>query len=168
MADTSAPSAPFDPRYRPCVGIMVLNDQGLVFVGQRAGAEASDYAWQMPQGGIDEGETPEQAAWRELAEETSITTAELLGESEAWLAYDLPVEALQRWPGKYIGQYKGQAQKWFVFRFRGDDSDIDLTAHDEVEFSDWRWQRMDDLANLVVPFKKAVYEAIVAEFRHYP
>ncbi len=156
-------SSPFGPEYRPCVGIMLLNDRGQVFLGQRAGAENRACSWQMPQGGIDSGETPLQAAWRELAEETSVTNAALLGQSAQWLKYDLPEQALRSWRGRY----KGQAQKWFAFRFLGEDSDIDLTAHTEIEFSDWRWEALDNITDLVVPFKRDVYATVVAEFRAF-
>lgn len=154
---------PFEPKYRPCVGLMVLNRRGQVFLGQRAGAEDSQYSWQMPQGGIDEGETPERAAWRELAEETSMMDVILLGESTSWLTYDLPKKAMRAWKGGY----KGQAQKWFVFRFLGEDSSIDLTKHESIEFSDWRWHSLEGIVDLIVPFKRPVYEAIVSEFRSY-
>jgi putative (di)nucleoside polyphosphate hydrolase len=158
---------PYGPAYRPCVGLMILNQRDQVFLGKRAGLEPGDHAWQMPQGGVDDGETASQAAWRELAEETSITEgeAELLAESAQWLKYDLPDSALKTWEDHGGNKFKGQAQKWFLFRYLGDDSTIDLNAHTEVEFSDWCWGSIDDVADLVVPFKKVVYEAVVDEFR---
>ncbi len=149
-----------DLPYRPCVGVLVFNTQGLVFVGQRSGAEKSVHSWQMPQGGIDDGESPEAAARRELVEETSISSVELLGESRDWLDYDLPPDARGRWAGRY----RGQTQKWFAYRFSGDDSEINLDAHSPAEFSDWRWVALDQVAALIVPFKRSVYEALVDEF----
>ncbi len=146
--------------YRPCVGVMLLNRQGLVFVGQRI--DQTVEAWQMPQGGIDEGETPRQAAIRELVEETGIGQAEFLAESRDWLNYDLPAELV----GKvWRGRYRGQRQKWFAMRFTGRDRDINLqTAHPEFQL--WQWLPMDQLCDSIVPFKRDVYARVVAEFRH--
>ncbi|MGE0746394.1 MAG: RNA pyrophosphohydrolase [Rhodospirillales bacterium] len=144
--------------YRPCVGLMLVNPAGLVFVGRR---DDTPDAWQMPQGGIDDGETPRQAALRELREETGTDRAEIVAESQSWLRYDLPAELRGRlWGGSYVGQ----AQKWFVLRFLGADADFVLDAH-QREFAEWRWAPLDDLPRLIVPFKRAVYEAVVAEFR---
>jgi putative (di)nucleoside polyphosphate hydrolase len=146
------------PGYRPCVGLMLLNRDGLVFVGRR---DDTPDAWQMPQGGIDAGETPREAAMRELREEIGTDRAEILAESRAWLRYDLPEELRGRlWGGGYVGQ----AQKWFALRFLGGDDDIDLDAHHR-EFAAWRWVPLDDLTRLIVPFKRAVYDAVVEEFR---
>jgi putative (di)nucleoside polyphosphate hydrolase len=158
-----------DLPYRPCVGVLVLNRAGLVFIGRRIeGPEHVDatHAWQMPQGGIDKGEEPWPAALRELHEETNIRSVERLGEIADWLQYDIPREIVgQAWKGKY----RGQTQKWFAMRFTGDDSEIDL-AHPagalEPEFSAWRWERMQNIPSLVVPFKRAVYERVVREFAH--
>ncbi len=152
---------PFADRpYRPCVGIMLLNPAGHVFVAQRIDQRVE--AWQMPQGGIDEGETPAAAALRELAEEIGTDKAEILAESPDWIPYDLP-EALADKVWK--GRYRGQTQKWFAMRFTGTDGDIDLdTRH--PEFDAWRWAAMDDLPSLIVPFKRPVYERVVATFRH--
>jgi putative (di)nucleoside polyphosphate hydrolase len=158
-----------DLPYRPCVGVLVLNGAGLVFIGRRIeGPEHVDatHAWQMPQGGIDQGEEPWLAALRELHEETNIRSVEGLGEIADWLQYDIPREIVgQAWKGKY----RGQTQKWFAMRFTGDDSEIDL-AHPagalEPEFSAWRWEPMQNIPSLVVPFKRAVYERVVREFAH--
>ena len=151
--------SPAKPRpYRPCVGVMLLDGRGRAFAGRRIGFHQS--AWQMPQGGIDAGESPRQAALRELAEETAVEAVEILGESRDWHRYDLPEDvAAKAWRGRY----RGQEQKWFAMRFLGTDADIDLDAHDR-EFQEWRWLPPEDLPALVVPFKRAVYEAILAEF----
>ena len=158
-----------DLPYRPCVGVMVLNRDGLAFIGRRIeGPEYIDasHAWQMPQGGIDPGEDPWPAALRELREETNIGSVERLAEIREWLTYDIPREIVgQAWKGKY----RGQKQKWFALRFTGNDSEIDVanpagTHH--PEFSAWRWEPMQNVANLVVPFKRAVYERVVREFAY--
>ncbi|MGN6572105.1 MAG: RNA pyrophosphohydrolase [Pseudolabrys sp.] len=154
--------------YRPCAGIMVINTYGLVFVGRRAGGPEHvdrDHVWQMPQGGIDEGEDPYKAALRELYEETNITSVEKLGEMPGWLAYDIPREIIgEAWGGKY----KGQKQKWYALRFTGEDREINITApgggHHTPEFIDWRWVSMGDLPDLVVPFKRDTYEQVVKAF----
>ena len=157
--------------YRPCAGIMVLNAQGLVFVGRRAGGPEHvdrDHVWQMPQGGIDEGEDPYKAALRELFEETNIKSVEKLGEMPGWLAYDIPREIIgEAWGGKY----KGQKQKWFALRFIGEDREINITmpggGHHTPEFIDWRWVKMRDLPDLVVPFKRDIYARVVKEFAKF-
>jgi putative (di)nucleoside polyphosphate hydrolase len=159
-----------DLPYRACVGTVVLNRAGLVFIGARAdGPEHVDatHAWQMPQGGLDPGEAPWQAALRELYEETNIRSVERLGETNDWLTYDIPPEIIgQAWNGKY----RGQKQKWFALRFTGDEREIDV-AHPggghKPEFLDWRWEPMQNLPALVVPFKRKVYEQVVAEFRRF-
>lgn len=146
--------------YRPCVGVTLFNRQGLVFVARRIDTEME--AWQMPQGGIDEGEEPRVTALRELEEEIGTSKAEIIGESRTWLTYDLPPELV----GKvWKGRYRGQTQKWFAMRFLGDDSDINLeTAH--PEFCAWKWERLERLPNLIVPFKRKIYQDIVSEFAH--
>ena len=146
--------------YRPNVGLMLIASDRRVFVGHRPGAPAG-FAWQMPQGGIDDGEAPVEAAFRELGEEVGTTNALLLRESRDWLAYDVPAENSPKW---WKGRWRGQRQKWFALAFTGQESDIDLAAHHEVEFDDWRWVPARDLPGLVVPFKRAVYEAVVTEF----
>ncbi len=152
-----------DPRpYRRGVGAMLMNDRGLVWVGQRLRkvGEQLDYPWQMPQGGLDDGEDPREAVRRELAEETGVVNAEIIAETEDWLSYDLPPEVSRRiWKGRF----RGQAQKWFVLRFLGREAEIDLNAHDKPEFDAWRWVAMAGLPNLVVPFKRPMYARIVAE-----
>ncbi len=148
-----------DLPYRPCVGIMLINREGLVFVGRRI--DQTMEGWQMPQGGIDEGETPVEAASRELGEEIGTSKAELLREMEGWLSYDLPQHLL----GVALhGRYRGQRQKWLAMRFTGDDSDIDI-ATAEPEFGQWKWLAMEALPRLVVPFKRDTYAAVIAAFR---
>jgi putative (di)nucleoside polyphosphate hydrolase len=156
--------------YRPCVGVVLLNRDGLAFVGRRIGGpEHVDltHVWQLPQGGIDAGEEPWPAALRELREETNVRSVERLGEIAEWLNYDIPPEiAGVAWKG----EYRGQTQKWFAMRFLGADSEIDV-AHPEgaaeAEFSAWRWEPLQNVAALVVPFKRAVYERVVREFSKY-
>ena len=145
------------PGYRPCVGVMLLDRSSRVFVAERIDTPG---AWQMPQGGIDKGETPLEAARRELAEETGTDKAEPVAESRGWLTYDLPPDLAGR---LWRGRFKGQTQKWFAFRFLGQDSDIDIEAH-HPEFARWRWAAMADLPKLIVPFKRRVYEQVVEEF----
>jgi putative (di)nucleoside polyphosphate hydrolase len=153
--------------YRPCVGITVLNREGLAFMGRRIdGPEHVDltHAWQMPQGGIERGEEPWRAALRELREETNIRSVARLGEIAEWLTYDIPAELIgQAWKG----QYRGQTQKWFAVRFAGDESEIDIAHPDGAahpEFSAWRWEPLENIPELVVPFKRAVYDRVVKEF----
>ena len=146
--------------YRRGVGIMLLNALGEVFVAQRIDMPSD--AWQMPQGGIDEGETPESAAWREMQEETGTRDAILLAESRDWYRYDLPAELV---PRLWKGRYRGQEQKWFAFRFTGTDADIAIdSAH--AEFSAWKWTPMATLPQLIVPFKRRLYSELVVEFGH--
>jgi len=156
MPDTSQDSRP----YRPCVGIMVFNPIGSVFVGNRVDVPGDH--WQMPQGGIDKGEEPLDAAFREVHEEIGVPRdkLELIRESAQWLHYDLP-NALSRRIWK--GRYRGQKQRWFAMRFLGTDADIDLTLH-KPEFDRWQWIPLVELPGLIVPFKRDTYEKVVAEF----
>jgi putative (di)nucleoside polyphosphate hydrolase len=148
------------PGYRPCVGIMLLNHDGRVLVGQRIDMP-SDH-WQMPQGGIDPGEDVRTAAMRELKEEIGTNRAEVIAESEDWLSYDVPAEIRRRlWGGRYLGQM----QKWLVMRFTGQDSDIDLDTH-HPEFRAWKWVDIDSLPDLIVPFKRDLYIQLVARYRN--
>jgi putative (di)nucleoside polyphosphate hydrolase len=144
--------------YRPCVGLMLINPAGLLFIGERRGPLLD--AWQMPQGGIDPAEAPRDAARRELREEVGTDRAQLIGESRYWYAYDLPPDL--RPPG-WGCQYRGQSQKWFAFRFTGTDQDIDIAAH-EPEFVRWRWAGADEVLRLVVAFKRPIYQAVLDEF----
>jgi putative (di)nucleoside polyphosphate hydrolase len=143
--------------YRACVGIMLINQAGLVFVGQRLGSGEGN-GWQMPQGGIDEGEEIATAAFRELQEETGVISAEILKISDHWYSYDLPLEN-----NVFKGKYRGQKQKWVAFRFTGNDDEIDI-AQENPEFSEWKWAERETLPALIVPFKREVYENVIAEF----
>jgi putative (di)nucleoside polyphosphate hydrolase len=157
-----------DLSYRPCVGIMVLNEAGQVWIGRRHDApgepEGPGAWWQMPQGGIDASEDPRTAALRELEEETGIRSVTIIAESPGWYTYDLP-ENLR--PKAWGGRYCGQRQKWFVARFHGSDDEIMLVrpGH-EPEFDDWRWASLDELPGLIVAFKRPVYERLVRDFVH--
>ncbi|MDG3041561.1 RNA pyrophosphohydrolase [Roseicyclus marinus] len=144
--------------YRPCVGVVLTHADGRVFAGQRA--DMAEPAWQMPQGGIDKGETPVEAALRELREETGVGAEHVtvLRETAEWLPYDLPKEVLP-----YRGKYRGQTQKWVLMRLDAPDDLIDL-SHEDVEFSDWRWMRGADLLAEIVPFKREIYAAVLREF----
>lgn len=154
--------------YRPCVGILLLNEAGCVWIGkrrQKTGKPALDYAWQMPQGGIDPGEAPRDAAVRELYEETNIRSIRFLAETADWRCYDIPEDVRKK---SWNGVYKGQTQKWFVFRFTGNESEINIHtpangAH-KPEFDDWRWEDLAVVPSLIVPFKRALYDGLVEEF----
>ena len=147
-----------DLPYRPCVGLMLLNASGQIFVGKRI--DQTVEGWQMPQGGIDAGEEPRTAVMRELKEETGTDKAEIIGEMENWLTYDLPPHLVGI---AFHGKYRGQRQKWFALRFLGRDSDIDLHTH-EPEFAEWKWVDMDALPRMIVPFKRDTYAQVIAAF----
>jgi len=157
-----------DLPYRRSAGVVLINRDGAAFVGRRkktreAGPLAG-HEWQMPQGGIDDGEEPFEAALRELYEETNVSSATLIAEAPQWLSYDLPDDARGRWRGRY----RGQTQKWFLLRFVGEESEIDIDrpaggAH-PPEFDAWRWERLEAMPALVVPFKRKVYEEVVSAF----
>ncbi|PZQ97836.1 MAG: RNA pyrophosphohydrolase [Cereibacter sphaeroides] len=152
-----------DLPYRPCAGIALINPQGLVFAGRRI--DNSQEAWQMPQGGIDKGETPRQAAVRELGEEIGVTPDLIasVAKTHHWITYDLPPELLGKvWGGKY----RGQRQKWFLYRYLGRDDQINIQT-EHPEFSEWRWVDADELVKGIVPFKRGVYEQVIASFRAY-
>lgn len=146
--------------YRRNVGVMLVNADGHAFVGQRLDSEVA--AWQMPQGGIDKGEDARAAALRELQEETGVSPdlVTIEAESDGWIAYDLPHDLV---PRIWKGRYRGQQQKWFLMRFHGSDSDVSIDL-DHPEFSEWRWLPVGELVGAIVPFKRAVYEQVVAAF----
>lgn len=150
--------------YRPCVGVMLVNSAGRVFVGKRIDNKEMD-AWQMPQGGIDDGEDLHAAALRELQEETGVAShlVTILAETRDELLYDLPDFLMGKMWG---GKFRGQRQKWLLMRFSGEDTDIDLDAHEHAEFEAWRWVEPEQVPELIVPFKKRVYRQVVEEFRN--
>ncbi|NOD76301.1 MULTISPECIES: RNA pyrophosphohydrolase [unclassified Ruegeria] len=149
--------------YRPCVGLMLINADGRIFVGQRNDRHKD--AWQMPQGGVDKGEDPRDAALRELWEETGVTSdlVEIVAETDGWLPYDLPQDIV---PRIWKGRYRGQEQKWFLLRFVGKDDQINIET-DHPEFSQWKWQAPDRLIDEIVPFKRDVYEQVLAAFEDH-
>jgi putative (di)nucleoside polyphosphate hydrolase len=153
--------------YRPNVGAVLFNAAGLILVARRAdmpNAEGAPGGWQLPQGGMDDGEDPSVAVFRELEEEIGTAKAEILGEHPEWLNYDLPPELI----GKALGgKYRGQTQKWFALRFLGTDSDIRLDLDPHPEFDAWRWARLAELPGMAVPFKRAIYERLALDFARY-
>lgn len=157
--------------YRPCVGIMLFNRSGLVFVGRRRKENIPErlrqgYEWQMPQGGIDAGEDPYQAALRELREETNVSSTTFLAESPDWYCYDLPSDG---WRKASRGRFRGQRQKWFALRFDGYESEINIdepAGGQKPEFDAWRWETIGRLAELIIPFKRPVYDKVVETFGH--
>jgi putative (di)nucleoside polyphosphate hydrolase len=157
--------------YRPCVGVMLINRNGRVFIGDRRKDSTPEhvsngYSWQMPQGGIDDGEKLLDAALRELREETGVTSVSLLAEAPEWYSYDLPEPIIK---GAWRGRYRGQIQKWFALRFEGQDDEINILhpadGH-KAEFEAWRWESIDQIPDLIIPFKRPVYDKVVAAFRH--
>ncbi len=157
--------------YRPCVGIMLINKAGLVFIGRRRNKAlrehvAPNHEWQMPQGGIDDQEEGLIAAKRELLEETGVSSVSFLAEASDWFAYNLPEDIAQE---AWKGRYKGQRQKWFALRFEGEESEINIESPPNglhAEFDAWRWEKMALLPDLIIPFKRPVYERVVSEFAH--
>ena len=147
---------------------MLINSHGLVWIGRRIAKSHDRYArhvWQMPQGGIDEGEEPETAAFRELSEETGVTSTKILGETKGWVNYDLPDHLI----GNALkGQHRGQTQKWFAMQFQGKDDEVNILEKQEhkAEFDDWRWEQASVLPGLIVSFKRHVYEEVIREFAH--
>lgn len=152
------------PRHRPNVGVVLFHHDGRVWLGRRR-QQPPPYNWQFPQGGVDDGEDLEAAARRELAEETGVTSVALLGRTDGWLIYDFPPEVLVN--EKRSRGWLGQKQVWFAYRFIGEEAEIDLEADKHVEFDAWRWGRLDEAPELIVPFKRGVYEAVVAAFEGY-
>ncbi len=146
--------------YRPCVGLVVMNEIGEVFAGQRIDNPGD--AWQMPQGGVDDGETPIEAALRELGEETGIgvDSVEVVAETADWIPYELPHDLV---PKLWRGQFRGQIQKWFLLKFSGEDTEINI-EQEHQEFSSWAWMKPDDLIDRIVPFKKGTYTQVFADF----
>lgn len=148
--------------YRPCVGVMLVNRSGMAFVGRRIDNQEGEF-WQMPQGGVDKNEDLRAAALRELREETGVEEqhVEIVAQTREELLYDLPEELLGKlWKGKY----RGQRQHWFLLRFSGSDDDVRLDAHDPPEFCAWKWVKPEELPDMIVPFKKRVYRAVLEEF----
>ena len=146
--------------YRPCVGIVLFDAGGRVFIAQRL--DTKEAAWQLPQGGIDEGEEPKQAALRELEEEIGTANVDILGESRKWLSYDLPPDLVGE---AWRGLYRGQTQKWFAMLFLGQNSEISPSSVAHPEFSDWKWAAFEEIPGCAVDFKKSIYLALVDEFR---
>jgi len=150
-----------DLPYRKGVGVMLFNADGLVFIAKRI--DMTSEAWQMPQGGIDAGEEPVTAAFRELKEETNVTSASILAQTSDWLRYDLPDELV---PIIWKGQYRGQEQLWFAMKLDGAEDEIEIEG-EHAEFSEWKWTPIETLPDLIVPFKRELYETLVKEFKPY-
>ena len=149
--------------YRPNVGVVLFNEQGRVWFGRRVGAEGP-HNWQFPQGGVDSGEDLLAAARRELEEETGVRSVELMARTDGWITYDFP----EGYPGSKVAKgWRGQRQVWFAMRFVGDESEIDLANHHQVEFDAWRWGRLEEAPDLVIPFKKPAYDKVVEAFRQF-
>lgn len=151
------------PAHRPNVGVVLFNREGQVWYGRRAGLR-TPHAWQFPQGGVDAGEDIEAAARRELQEETGVTSIELLGRTDGWILYDFPDSLKAQHKAQGRKPFDGQKQVWFAFRFTGDDAEIDLEQHDEIEFDAWRWGDLSEACDLVIPFKRGAYEQVVEAF----
>lgn len=150
--------------YRPCVGVVLINADGHVFMGNRIETgETGTFTWQLPQGGIDKGEEPKDSALRELQEETGVhpSMVEIIDTIEDWLTYDLPAELVGR---ALKGKFRGQTQRWFAMRFLGTDRDVDIAADAHQEFSEWKWVPLDQIIDLVVPFKRDIYRRVIADF----
>jgi putative (di)nucleoside polyphosphate hydrolase len=147
-------------RYRPNVGVVLFHPDGRVWYGRRAGTP-EPWNWQFPQGGVDDGEDLETAARRELGEETGVTSADLIAQTQEWIVYDFPADY---GGSKAARGWSGQKQKWFAFRFTGEETEINLEAHGDIEFDAWRWGPLADAPDLIVPFKRPVYEQVVAAF----
>jgi len=156
--------------YRPCVGAVIFNCDNKVWIGERAmhpDAADSAFRWQMPQGGVDAGEDPLAAARREVFEETGIRSLEFLAEAPDWYLYDFPPEVIAA--GGSRGKFRGQSQKWYAFRFTGDESEINILEPpdgSEQEFVSWQWADLEALPDMIIPFKRQVYEQVVTAFRH--
>lgn len=158
MIDFSKKINQSDLPYRPGVGMMIINNDNKIFLGKRIDTRIE--AWQMPQGGIDIGETPSSAALREMSEEIGTNEGFILAESKYWYSYDLPKFLI---PKLWNGSFRGQKQKWFLIRFTGEDKDININAH-TPEFSEWRWASFLELPDIIIPFKRKLYQAVLNEF----
>lgn len=154
------------PAHRPNVGVVLFNRDGQVWYGRRAGVRTR-HAWQFPQGGVDPGEDLEAAARRELHEETGVTSVEVLGRTEGWILYDFPEALKAQHKAQGRKPFDGQKQVWFAFRFLGDEAEIALDQHEEIEFDAWRWGDLSEACDLIIPFKRGAYEQVVAAFETF-